>query len=87
MPLEMIKYHNRMNKDEFENFFGFCVAFIKTPHTCDIPILPYKYKGQTIFPKGEWYGIYFSEELKEAMKQGKSVEPFRGYEFSYIIKI
>lgn len=84
MPLEMIKKHDDLSRMDFNNFFGFCLAEIKSPKSSyvKIPLLPYKKDQRTIFPIGEWFGVYFSEELKEAMKHGYLVRPISGYEFS-----
>ena len=44
-------------------------------------LLPYKHQGKTIFPKGTWLGVYFSEELKEVVKHGYLVKLIKGYQF------
>nr|YP_004376378.1 hyp16 [Moniliophthora roreri]ADO51599.1 hyp16 [Moniliophthora roreri] len=49
-----------------------------------IPLLPYKYQGKTIFPKGKWIGVYFSEELKVVQNYGYKISLIKGYEFSKI---
>ncbi len=67
-----------------ENFFGFCLAEITTPKNILKPLLPYKFKGKTIFPTGTWIGVYFSEELKEVVDRGYKVKLIKGYEFSKI---
>ncbi len=64
MPYENIKNYNDMSKIDLDNFFGFCLAEIETPNDILIPLLPYKYQGKTIFPKGKFIGVYLSEELK-----------------------
>lgn len=64
MPYELINHYNDMSNIKLEDFFGFCLAEIETPKDTLRPLLPYKYQGKTIFPKGKWIGIYFSEELK-----------------------
>ena len=82
MPLEMIKYHKDMGDVKLENFFGFCLAEVSCPNHLKIPLLPYKKDGGTIFPTGNWIGVYFSEELKEVVKHGYKVTLIKGYEFS-----
>ena len=37
------------------------------------PLLPYKYKGETIFPRGLFTGVYFSEELKAVLPLGYKI--------------
>lgn len=82
MPLEMINHYKDMSNVNFDSFFGFCLCKIKTPKDIAIPLLPYKVGYKTTFPKGEWTGVYFSEELKEVMKHGYQITPLQGYEFS-----
>jgi hypothetical protein len=84
MPLEIVKKHDDMSNLDFNKFFGFCLAEIRSPKSsyANIPLLPYKKENRTIFPVGKWYGVYFSEELKEIMKHGYQVLPIKGYEFS-----
>ena len=82
MPLEMIEHHKDLTNYELKNFFGFCLAEIYCPQDIKIPLLPFKYKGKTIYPTGRWIGIYFSEELKEVIKYGYKIRLINGYEFS-----
>lgn len=84
MPFEIIKEHKDMTNIPLESFFGFCLAEIKTPKDINIPLLPYRYQGKTIFPRGSWIDVYFSEELKAVVAQGYEVSLIRGYEFSKI---
>jgi len=42
MPLNHIKYHNSIKKENFNNFFGFCLAEIECPKNINIPLLPYR---------------------------------------------
>ena len=58
MPLELKKVHVNMNGwsiVDFESFFGFVECNVETPpgENIKIPILPFKYKGKTIFPIGK----------------------------------
>lgn len=53
MPFQIIKKHESMNNINLDNFFGFCLAEIETPKDIMIPLLPYKYQGKTIFPRGK----------------------------------
>lgn len=82
MPLEMIKFHKDMSSIKLENFFGFCLVEVSCPNNLKIPLLPYKKDGSTIFPTGNWIGVYFSEELKEVVKHGYKVTLIKGYEFN-----
>jgi hypothetical protein len=53
MPYELINHYNDMSNIKLENFFGFCLAEIETPKDTLRPLLPYKYQGKTIFPRGK----------------------------------
>nr|YP_007475385.1 DNA polymerase [Microbotryum lychnidis-dioicae]AGE14599.1 DNA polymerase [Microbotryum lychnidis-dioicae] len=71
--------------DSLENFYGYVEAKI-VYNGDEIPLLPYRnFDGSLIYPKGEWIGLYFSEELKEVVKYGYTVLPIKGYEFEKIM--
>ena len=53
-----------------ENFFGFMEVVILCPDSVINPILPFKAQGRTIFPKGLIKGVYFLEEIKNAIRYG-----------------
>jgi hypothetical protein len=59
---------------------GFIEAEIFCP-PCHIPLLPFRYGGKLIFPTGKFKGIYFSEELKEAITLGYQVKILRALIF------
>jgi hypothetical protein len=82
IPYELIAFHKDLSNYPLKDFFGFCLAEIECPNTVKIPLLPYKHKGKTIFPKGKWIAVYFSEELKEVIKYGYKVKLINGYEFT-----
>ena len=82
MPLNYIKYHNSIKKENFNNFFGFCLAEIECPKNINIPLLPYRNSNDdVIYPTGIWKGVYFSELLKTVIKHGYKVKPIDGHEF------
>lgn len=83
MPYRIIKkYYNLENGENLKTFFGFVQCRVICPDNLDIPLLPYKTKeGYTIYPKGIFTGVYFSEELKEVMKFGYKIIPIAAYEF------
>src|SRR5690606_2898215 len=63
------------------DIFGICYAKIIIPPNGD-PILPKRLKtGEIIYPRGEWEGWYFSEELKNAIKFGAKIELIYSYVF------
>lgn len=81
MPLNYVKYHNDIK--DLNNFFGFCLAEIQSPINIKIPILPYRdNNNRIIFPHGIWKGVYFSEQLKAAIKYGYKIKPLNGHEFT-----
>jgi hypothetical protein len=84
MPYKIIKYYKDLHNIPLDNFFGFCLAEITTPTNILKPLLPYKYKGKTIFPTGSFIGVYFSEELKAVKSYGYQINLINGYEFSQI---
>lgn len=65
-----------------DNYFGFVYCKITAPDNLYIPILPYLLKGKLICPTGTWYSMYFSEEVKFAVKYGYKVEVLYGYKFN-----
>ena len=86
MPLELIKFHPSLKDWDLSNFFGFALAeiYCPGPDTVRNPVLPYKCDKthRTIYPRGKWSGIYFSEELKAVKRIGYEVKLIHGYEFS-----
>jgi hypothetical protein len=82
MPFELIKHHNDLTNHDLKEFFGFCLAEIHCPQNIKIPLLPFKYKGKTIYPIGRWIGVYFSEELKAVINYGYKIKLINGHEFS-----
>ena len=83
MPLEIIKHHRNMNYMLTENceLFWFFQCEVKVPDTLR-PLIPFKYKGKTIYPSGTFTGVYFSEEIKTLLKYGYTFKLISGYEFS-----
>jgi hypothetical protein len=84
IPHEIINKYNDMSNVKLEDFFGFCLAEVTTPKFIKMPLLPYKYKGRTIFPTGTWIGVYYSEDLKGMKSLGYKIPLIRGIEFSRI---
>jgi hypothetical protein len=67
---------------KLDNFFGFILAKIECPIDMLRPVLPYHKDGKTIYPVGNWEGVYFSEELKAVEKLGYKITLIKGLEFS-----
>lgn len=66
---------------ELETFFGFIRAKVYCPTTLKRPFLGQKKFGRLIYPYGEFTGVFFSEELKMAVKFGYTIELIEGYRF------
>lgn len=76
LPGELIRtYHQKdccnINLDKF---FGFLSVTISCPSSVQIPVLPYRQNGRTIYPQGIWTATYFSEELKYALTLGYQIQ-------------
>jgi hypothetical protein len=84
IPQKIIKKYENMDNVELDSFFGFCLAEIQTPENILKPLLPMKWKGKTIYPKGKWKSVYFSEELKAVKSLGYIIKLIKGIEFSSI---
>lgn len=82
MPVN-IKSKNFVFGPDFDlnKFFGFLQVEVTAPKDLIIPMLPFKYKGKTIFPTGRWYGTYFSEELKAVAAYGYTFRYISGIEY------
>ena len=84
MPYQIIKHYKNMDNINLDDFFGFCLVEVYCPIYLTRPLLPYKHKGKTIFPRGSWTGVYFSEELKAVKHLGYKFKLISAYEFSKI---
>lgn len=62
----------------------FVEAVITCPKDIKIPLLMHNYDGKNIHPTGTWTGVYFSEELKAAIKHGYEVEILWAYQFTRV---
>lgn len=65
-----------------DSFFGFAYVEINCPLNMLRPVLPFHKDGKTIYPVGNWEGVYFSEELKAVEKLGYKIKLIKGYEFT-----
>ena len=64
--------------------FGFFEAEITTPQNIKQPLSPFKIDGETIYPLGNFKGVYFSEEPRNAAQHGYKIKLLSGYGFSKI---
>jgi DNA polymerase type B, organellar and viral len=67
---------------ELDNLFGFFYAQVKTNNQY-LGLLPI-HKNQLILPNGSFEGIWSSEELKFAKKNGYTIKVLKGYNFNKI---
>ena len=62
--------------------FGFYYCKVKTKNDY-LGLLPV-HKNGLMLPNGEWYGTYFSEELKFAKEHGYEIKVYKGYTFNKV---
>ena len=87
MPIGEPVYTDNKNLDEL---FGFVKAKVVTPSASILknPILPVRTEKGLTCPRGTFYGWWFSEELKNAVKYGYKVSVIGGLfknQTSYLI--
>ena len=78
MPLNLIRSIDgeQCNTIDINEFYGFLEVDVECPDFIKKPVLPLKYKGKTIYPRGKWTSTYFShawQELKEVIKLGYKI--------------
>ena len=80
MPIGVPVYTDNKNLDEL---FGFVKAKVVTPSASILknPILPVRTEKGLTCPRGTFYGWWFSEELKNAVKYGYKVSVIGGWTF------
>ncbi|HNF29018.1 MAG TPA: DNA polymerase, partial [Chitinophagaceae bacterium] len=70
---------------DINTFFGFIEVEVFAPENLMKPFLVYKDKDKgLIAPLGTWTGVYFSEEIKYALKLGYTFKYIKGIEFNKI---
>lgn len=69
-----------LNLDEL---FGYFYCKVKTNNGY-LGLLPLHKNGSLILPNGEFYGTWFSEELKFAKQNGYEITPLKGYNFNKV---
>lgn len=53
---------------------AFIDATVSCPDSLLIPLLPFRYKGKLLFPKGTFRGTFYSAELERAKELGYKIE-------------
>lgn len=79
MPYKCIGHISKL--ESLDNFFGFVEVEVEAPNIAK-PMLPVRIKGKTLFPTGNWKGVYFSEELKAMLPLGYKFKLGKAYEFT-----
>lgn len=74
--------------NNLDNYFGYCYVEVETPKFMHKPLLPFRGDdGNLYYPLGTWKGMYFSEELKNAINFGYKFKIIYGYKFERGSKI
>ena len=75
MLLNLVRSYNSIsaNNININKFFGFLEVDMECPDSVLRPVLTYRFKGKTIFPRGLFTGVYFSEELKAVLPIGYKI--------------
>ena len=80
MPL---KYRYTIEGGSLKDVFGFVEAYVTTPKDIKVPVLIYRNEaGELLHPRGEFKGIWFSEELKAAEKYGYKIQVIKSHIFT-----
>lgn len=81
MPIGKPTWYGDFKGYDLSEVFGFVEAYIYAPPDWNRPLLRYccPYKGVRLFPTGNFFGVYFTEELKEAVKHGYRVDILKVY--------
>nr|Q01529.1 RecName: Full=Probable DNA polymerase [Podospora anserina]CAA43117.2 DNA polymerase [Podospora anserina] len=82
MPGHECKYIESKKGLKLSELFGFFYCKVTTNNQY-LGLLPVHNQG-LIMPNGQWYGWYFSEELKFAEVNGYNIEVIKGYQFNKI---
>lgn len=82
MPGHLCEYIESKYTLNLNELFGFFYCKVKTNNGY-LGLLPVHHKG-LIMANGEWYGWYFSEELKFAKDNGYEIDVFKGYKFNKV---
>jgi len=82
MPLSICNFSKDIKRNNILNFFGFLDVTIITPRKISNPFLSKNVvPNGIIFPRGDWRGVYFSEELKVAVSLGYKVRIHKRFGF------
>jgi hypothetical protein len=71
---------------ELENLFGYFYCKVKTKNNY-LGLLPLHINNNLVLCNGEFYGVWFSEELKFAKEHGYEIQVINGYHFNKVNNI
>src|SRR6185436_19314569 len=60
-------------EQDLNKIFGFSFVRVETPLNLKVPLLPYRDENKVIYPVGSWYGMYYTEILKDVVKYGYKI--------------
>jgi hypothetical protein len=93
MPGNLVKYIELQDEEvnngkslNLDSLFGFFYCKVKTTNNY-LGLLPLHLNNSLILPNGEFYGIWFSEELKLAKEHGYEIQVINGYHFNKVNNI
>lgn len=85
MPIGKPWWEFDLKKRNLDELFGFVYAFVVCPDSMNKPFLTYRDPSKPdslIHPTGQFFGVYFTEELKHARKIGYKVGRSEGVSLS-----
>jgi hypothetical protein len=90
MPGNLVTYMELQDSEvdkgntlDLDNLFGFFYCKVKTTNNY-LGLLPLHINNSLILPNGEFYGVWFSEELKFAKEHGYEIQVINGYHFNKV---
>jgi len=60
-------------EQDLNKVFGFSYVRVETPLNLKVPLLPYRDEDKILYPVGTWYGMYYTEILKDVVKYGYKI--------------
>ena len=93
MPGNLINYMELQDQEvnngktlELEDLFGYFYCKVKTTNNY-LGLLPLHINDSLVLCNGEFYGVWFSEELKFAKEHGYEIQVINGYNFNKVNNI
>ena len=82
LPCGNISYFegNILNVKDMPNGFFYCIC--ETPKDIKHPIIQIRYRNKTVAPRGIFKGVFYSQDIYNAMAHGYTFVAIKGYTFS-----